>query len=207
MSHSAITEYAAATWPCLALVLLFQSVAGRFGWSVRGWWRLTAAGALAVAVLALPIQGMLIARWVAGINANFSITWTGMLAVMVWERASTRPLFSQREWMTAWGVGAVSGLVLYPLALGFGRVDPYEWGWHFSPLFVVIGALTAWLLWSRNRVGVLLLCAVIAFRLHLLESTNYWDYIVDPVYCLVSLVVLGNRLAVSMSTSLTKRFS
>lgn len=207
MSHSAITEYVAAAWPWLALLLLFQSAAGLCGWSVRGWWRLTAIGAFALAVLAIPIQGMPVARWVAGINTNFSITWTGMLAVMVWERATARSLFSQREWMAAWSVGALAGLVLYPLALGFGSVDPYEWGWHFSPLFVVIGALTGWLIWSRNYVGVLLLCAAIAFSLRLLESANYWDYIVDPVYCLVSFAVLGSRLAVSMSTSLTKRFS
>ena len=81
-------------------------------------------------------------------------------------------------------------LALYPLALGLGSFDPYEWGWHFSPLFVIVAALTVWLTWKQNRFGFLLLLAAVAFHLRLLESTNYWDYVLDPIYCLVSFVVL-----------------
>ncbi len=36
--------------------------------------------------------------------------------------------------------GALGGLALYPFALGVGSIDPYEWGWRFSPLFVVIAS-------------------------------------------------------------------
>jgi len=118
-----------------------------------------------------------------------------MLAVAAWERAFSRRIFSQRDWRTAWGFGAVGGLALYPLALGVGSIDPYEWGWRFSPLFVVIGALTVWLVWKQNRFGLLLLLAAVAFHLRLLESTNYWDYLLDPVYCMASLVALGTGLA------------
>jgi hypothetical protein len=91
--------------------------------------------------------------------------------------------------------GAFAGLMLYPAALGVGSIDPYEWGWYRSPLFVMVGLLTGWLIWTRNRFGLLLLAAVAAFHLRLGESSNYWDYLVDPVYWFASLVALGRRVA------------
>ena len=109
---------------------------------LRGWTLLAVAGAIAVVVLLVPVQGLVIARWVAGLNANFSIPLTVILAVIVWERVFERSLLAEREWTTAWSFGAIGGLALYPMALGLGSFDPYEWGWPFSPLFVVIGALT-----------------------------------------------------------------
>ena len=80
------------------------------------------------------------------------------------------------------------------MALGLGSVDPYEWGWQFSPLFVVMGVLTAWLLWRGYRFGLVLLIAGAAFHLRLLESTNYWDYLLDPVYFVVSIIATSRRL-------------
>ena len=41
---------------------------------------------------------------------------------------------------------------------------------------------------------ILLLLAAAAFHLRVLESSNYWDYLLDPIYCLVSLAALGRRL-------------
>jgi len=84
--------------------------------------------------------------------------------------------------------------MLYPLALGWGKFDPYGWGWYFSPLFLAGATLTGLLVWRNNRFGLLLLLSILAFHLRLLESTNYWDYLLDPVYCLVSVFALGRRL-------------
>jgi MFS family permease len=193
MNHESVTQLFAASCPWLALVWCLQRIATRWRLPLYGWALLTLTGAIAAVVLLVPIQGLVIARWVAGLNANFSIPFTGMLGVAVCERAFARRIFSVHAWMTGWTFGAIAGVALYPLALGLGSVDPYEWGWRFSPLFIAMGALTAWLIWKRNRCGFLLLLAVVAFQLRLLESTNYWDYLVDPIYWLVSLVVLIRR--------------
>lgn len=139
-------------------------------------------------------SGIAIARWVTSINANFSIPFTGLLAVTVWERAFANKIFSARDWSASWTFGAVGGLALYPMALGLGKFDTYEWGWNFSPLFTGIAALTGLLVWKQNRFGILLVLAIVAYRLRLLESTNYWEYLLDPVYCLVSILVLSWRL-------------
>jgi hypothetical protein len=195
MSGDVLVNLFAAACPALVLTLGFQRAVASMRWSMRGWKLLLVPGALAAGLLLLPIGGIVVARWVAGVSANFSMPFIGTLAVAAWERAFSRRIFSERDWETAWGFGAVGGLGLYPLALGVGSVDPYEWGWRFSPLFVVIGALTVRLIWKQNRFGLLLLLAAVAFHLRLLESTNYWDYLLDPVYCMASLVALGRGLA------------
>lgn len=193
MTHASVVELYSAVCPWLALVWCLQRVAGLIVPSLRGWALLAVAGAIAVVVLLVPVQGLVMARWVAGLNANFSIPLTVILAVIVWERVFEPSLLAEREWTTAWSFGAIGGLALYPMALGLGSFDPYEWGWPFSPLFVVIGALTVLLIWKQNRFGFLLVLAAVAFQLRLLESTNYWDYLLDPVFCVVSLVVIGRR--------------
>jgi len=203
MNHMTLVEICAAICPWLAVTWCLVQGARSLQLGLRGWTLLMMTGAIGAGALLVPIEGLAVARWVAGLSANFSIPLTGLLAVSIWERVFERPLFSGREWATAWGFGALGGLALYPMALGVGGVDPYEWGWPFSPLFVVVGALTAWLMWRQNGFGFLLLLAALAFQLGLLESTNYWDYLLDPVY---SLVALG-WLVASTRTSLTKRYS
>lgn len=195
MSHQVVPGLVSVVCPWLALVLCLQCVAAWRGVSVRGRTLMLSSGAVALVVLLLPVNGIVIAHWVAGISANFSIPLTGMLAVSVCERAFSKRILSVQDWRAAWSFGAIGGLALYPLALGLSSFDPYEWGWHVSPLFVLMAVLTSWLIWKQNRFGLLLLLAVVAFHLRLLESTNYWDYLVDPLYCLASLVVLGRRSA------------
>jgi hypothetical protein len=207
MTHASVVELCATVCPWLALMWCLQRVARLTVPPLRGWTLLAVTGAIAAVVLLVPIQGLVIARWVAGLNANFSIPLTVILAVIVWERVFERSLLSEREWTTAWTFGAIGGLALYPMALGLGGFDPYEWGWPFSPLFVVIGALTVVLVWKQNRFGFLLVLAAVAFQLHLLESANYWDYLLDPVYSLVSIVWLAAGFVTSMRSSRTKRYS
>jgi hypothetical protein len=195
MIHSIIVEIFAAVCPWLALALCFQFGAVLCRVKAIGTRRLLLLGLIALGMLAVPIQGIPIARWVASINSNFSIPFTGLLAVTVWEQAFAKKIFSARDWHTTWIFGAVGGLVLYPLALGFGKFDTYEWGWSFSPLFAGIAALTGLLIWKQNRFGILLLLAIVAYHLRLLESMNYWEYLLDPVYCLISILALGYLLA------------
>ena len=151
MSHSTLIGWFAAVCPWLALVWGFQAVAGRCGLERRGWARLSLLSLAAIGFLVVPVQGIPIAGWVRGINANFSIPLTGLLAVAVWEEEFRVKLLSGRDWTAAWAFGALAGLGLYPLALGWGSFDPYEWGWSFGALFVASAGLTGVLLWKQNR--------------------------------------------------------
>jgi hypothetical protein len=193
MNDAVVTWVFSAMCPWLALLLCVQRLIAWRSVALRGWPLLIGSGVIAAGVLLIPIERIALARWVASISPSFSVPLTGLLAIAAWERAFSRPVLTQGDRNVTWTFGAVAGLLLYPFALGVSRIDPYEWGWSASPLFMVVGVLTAWLIWRRNRFGVLVLVAVMAFHLQLLESSNYWDYLIDPIYWLASLVVLGTR--------------
>ena len=197
MIRDFVTTFFSAVCPWLALVLCLQRLAegarARRGFRLRGAGLLVLIGVVALAVMLIRIESVAIARWIAAVNANFSVPLTAALAVIVYERAFARPVLFPSDWTACWRFGAIGSVALYPLALGLSSVDPYEWGWRFSPLFVIVAVITGWLLWKQNRFAWLLLLAALAFHLRLLESTNYWDYLLDPIYGLVSVVALTRQ--------------
>ncbi|NDC63295.1 MAG: hypothetical protein EBZ59_04750 [Planctomycetia bacterium] len=147
---------------------------------------------VAALVSLIPIDGLPLGRWLHGIDATFCIPFVAVLLDFVLEPLLRRQLFDDRSRRTASVFGAFGGLLLYPLALGLGPFDPYVAGWH-SPLVAgAAGAAGALLLWRNNRFGLALLAAGMAWRTGILESTNAWDYLLDPVYCLLA---AGNLLA------------
>ncbi len=194
MSDAMVSLAFSAIGPWLAVLLGIQLLIGWRRPTFRGVPLLLVAGVLALGLLVIPIDGIAVARWVAAVSASFSVPLVGLLAVAACERAFTRQLLEQRERDVAWTYAAIAGLLLYPFALGVSSIDPYQWGWYRSPLFVIVGVLTGWLLWTRNRFGILLLAAVVAYHLRLGESSNYWDYLIDPVYWFASLVALARRV-------------
>ncbi|MCM0028675.1 MAG: hypothetical protein NBV55_03140 [Polynucleobacter sp.] len=76
---------------------------------------------------------------------------------------------------------ALIAIAFYPLALGVGMLDPYAWGYgSFALLAAVIAtALLAWFAGS-NRIVIILAVAILAWAVGWHESTNLWDYILDP---------------------------
>jgi hypothetical protein len=84
---------------------------------------------------------------------------------------------------------AVAALVLYPMALGVGMFDPYRLGYG-SPWLVagvIAMALAAWLARS-DLLALVIGLATLAWSFRWYESTNLWDYLIDP---LVSFYALG----------------
>ena len=130
---------------------------------------------------AVPIDGLPLGRWLHGIDANFSIPFALVLLDFVLAPLLRRPLLDDRSRLTASRFGVVGGLLLYPLALGIGPLDPYVAGWRSPGVGVAAAGLGAALLLRRDRFGLALLAAGAAWRIGLLESTNAWDYLLDPV--------------------------
>src|SRR4029453_11668127 len=114
----AVTGFVSAICPWLILILCLQRIARWRGWPWRGRVLLWVPAATALVILLLPINGVMIARWMAGISANFSIPFTCLLAVAAYERAFATPVSSAKDWIAGWSFGAAGGLALYPLALG-----------------------------------------------------------------------------------------
>lgn len=183
------------TFPFLLVLAALQSIAGRFGMYISGWRPTIILGCITAFIVAMPVGSLPLARWLISINANFSLPLTAILFGRVWKNATGGGgLFARSDLLAAWIFGLAAGLLLYPMAMGLGNFDPYEFGWGFSLLFVILLVITIVLLFFGNRFGVVLVACILAYDLHLLESPNLWDYLCDPFFTITSAIALGNRL-------------
>ena len=106
-----------------------------------------------------------------------------------WPPAYRRARFALLAFVSA------AALALYPMALGVGMLDPYRLGYGSPWLVGGLGAaaLAAWF----GRLEPLATClalATLAWTLRWYESTNLWDYLLDPLvsgYALVTFAIGG----------------
>lgn len=146
---------------------------------------------LACCIGAYPsVQGLSIPRWVAGVIPGFSIPFLAVLLHATVRHLGGRGLFQPADLRNLWILGVIAGVLLYPMALGLGPWDPYASGWGLGWVFGVAGAASALLIVQGNHAGCVLLATIIAWHLRGLESSNYWDYLVDPVFFLVALAMV-----------------
>ena len=115
-----------------------------------------------------------LSAYVRGVTGELSIVTMLMLwSTLVPQNPKTPLGFSVVITMIA--------LAFYPLALGYGMFDPYAWGYGTLGLLiaVVVFALICGLVGWVKGVWLMSL-AIIAWSFHWHESTNLWDYILDP---------------------------
>ncbi|MDR1888876.1 MAG: hypothetical protein LBQ81_05775 [Zoogloeaceae bacterium] len=125
-----------------------------------------------------------------GLFGGLSMATVSLLLALALQNVRGKSVFTGQEarWLPL--LIAVTALLFYPPALGLGMLDPYAWGYDAAALLpLTVGAL-AWAAWLAGwRVSALaLVLALAAWRLRLLESTNLWDYLLDP---LLAFTVLG----------------
>ena len=149
--------------------------------------------AFATALSIVPVAGHPVHRWCATFYPILGAPLAALLFDVTWSGATGRPLFRDADRRAFWAFGSAAGLFLYPMSLGLGPFDPYALGWSFSWLFPWIGTVAAVLILRGNRFGYALLLALAAWHGGLLESTNLWDYVVDPAYFLLSVGALSGR--------------
>jgi hypothetical protein len=178
-------------FPFLLATVLLQEIAALSGRDLRGPGGALALGLIALAIVLMPVGDLPLARWLIGFNANFSIPLTAILFSRVVGTAFGIRLLDERALLICWIFSLIAGAALYPMALGLGRMDPYTAGWGFSWLFVLAFSVTAVLLAMKNRFAIVLMAAILAYNLRLLESTNLWDYLIDPLLVVVSCIGLG----------------
>ena len=181
-------------FPFLLVMALVQWLMRLLWKRPSGWMPTLMLGVISALIVIIPIDGLPLGRWVISINANFSMPLTAILLSKVLESGLGERLFDRKTLFVTWVFALTAGMALYPMALGLGGLDPYGLGWGFSWLFVVLLVTTLVMLFLRNRLGIILMSCVLCYDLHLLESQNLWDYLVDPFLVFISGGALGSQL-------------
>lgn len=175
----------------LAVLALAQGAAARLRFDLRSRKVAVALAFASFTCVTVPLPGgTSLGSFLYGAGVNLSVPSVAALLSLVWEGFTGRTFLGEHERGALKVWGASLGLVLYPMAMGLGPYDPYEMGWEFSALFVVMWGFSAWLIWKGNHFGVVLALCPLARELGLLESPNLWDYAVDPFYVLASCAAL-----------------
>lgn len=194
MSAETLHQFYAGLAPWLALSLLLL---GRNPFLSR----VRMVGSLLLAFFLLRIQVEIggtnywhLFAWCRTLEMNPSFTLTGLLCVALWQRLSGKSIFRAEDWRAALIVGAIAAFALYPLGLGLTAFDPYTWGWG-SLLPLAIAACAMNLILKGSRFGIILILPLVGSLLHLQESTNLWDALIDPIYGAVSLVAVMMAVA------------
>ncbi len=116
-----------------------------------------------------------LSAYVRGVIGDLSTVTVLLLLSALFVRNQSAP------WIVKVAIGLV-GLCFYPFALGLGMFDPYGWGYSSVALLIavlVFALLCAIAKWNRGAwiIGL----AIIAWGMQWHESTNLWDYLIDPI--------------------------
>ena len=131
----------------------------------------------------IPIVG-----YIRGVSSDLSITLVALACLVSLRDQFGFEWLDQRNVTAVWVAAAVVALILYPLALGWGDWDPYRLGWSSQGflLGLLIVSLVCWV--SKLRLLPLLVAlALLAWSMDVLESTNLWDYLIDPWLALMAI--------------------
>jgi hypothetical protein len=128
-----------------------------------------------------------LAAYVRGVTGEFSLVTS--LLLWSWLFINARLQIS-----ASFKLGIIlTGLIFYPLALGFSMIDPYAWGYGSLPFFIAIILITFCLWWIKMyREVTLIALAILAWSLTIHETTNLWDYLLDPfifLWCIATICI------------------
>lgn len=112
--------------------------------------------------------------YIRGVTGDLSI----VLSLLLWSTLlpSSRPVPLAFKFAVT-----IIAICFYPFALGVGMTDPYAWGYGSIPfliavlIFALVCAIVNW-----NKGVWIFAVAIIAWATHWHESTNLWDYLLDP---------------------------
>lgn len=153
-------------------------------------WALTAAVAV-FAALWWPAgeSGLPLVAYVRGFCADLSVTLVLLACLKLSQYGLGVPaFFADRDKSGLFVAVAVVAVFFYPLALGWGDWDPYRLGWGSPGLWLALMfvSVAAWLAGFR-LLPLAVALALLAWTAGLLESTNLWDYLLDPWLSIIAM--------------------
>lgn len=158
--------------------------------------RLVMVFALTLLLLCIPIAGITPIYYLRGVFGEFSLTTTLVLVCLAAHRVTQGGL-KLPEPELRWLAGLIAAVALwfYPMSLGLGMIDPYQWGYQPAALAAVALGVAA-IAWYAGRylVVAVVSTALVGYKLNLLESNNLWDYLLDPFAAGAALSYLRSAL-------------
>lgn len=142
----------------------------------------------------IPINSLSIAEGVRGVTGDLSVTALILLGVVL-----GRAVFPS-NW-TVCGAQkntlllllVITGVVFYPLVLGWGIYDPYRLGFGNVGFITVLLFLSIIAWWQHQTlIAISVSLAVLAWSVNWYESNNLWDYLIDPWLFLFALTRMIN---------------
>ena len=160
----------------------------------------------------IPLSGLPIPLYIRAGLGDLSIVTQLLLSIYIIN--SLAGIYSTPARKTAYlqlcAFTLVTGVWFYPTTLGLTYFDPYRFGYITDPMhwmalgYFFLGALTLLLLRSSWTSGILCL-ATLSFSFGNLQSTNYWDYMIDPVLMVGAIIYLTRDLAGRLKKSPPKK--
>jgi hypothetical protein len=116
-----------------------------------------------------------------GISSDLSITLVVLAGLGLVRRLRGLRTIDPQERIALNAAVAAAALFLYPLSLGWGDWDPYRAGWGAPGMLLALLAVTVFC-WIKGLrlLPMIVAAALLAWTFDLLESTNLWDYLMDP---------------------------
>jgi hypothetical protein len=143
----------------------------------------------------LPIGDIPLAGYLRGTLGDLSIT--SLLLLFLALLHSIRGLSHPPDRNILLFLTAFTAIGFYPLALGWGNFDPYRLGYGSYGFLACLLALA--LLAALNKLPATassIALGVLAWSSGWYESSNLWDYLLDPmvsIYALVAVTMHGIR--------------
>ncbi|MDD5557025.1 MAG: hypothetical protein PHN82_07230 [bacterium] len=137
-------------------------------------------------ILAVPLAAAIpLSGYLLGVAGELSVTSLLLLGCALAGALSGTRSLPRPDRSAVLGAVAAGGLILYPSASGLMPPDAYRLGYGPVLLLAALLVLSA-AAWAsgRRRAALFPVVAVAAYSLRLLESSNLWDYLLDPAVVL-----------------------
>lgn len=141
-------------------------------------------------VMLIPFSDISLAAYLRGASGDLSMTTLMFIGCAFFRFYFDEEKNSVMQRQILLILIALTALLLYPLSLGLTNYDPYRLGYGDTLFFamLLITVLVAWV-WKYHLIASCISLATLAWSIGWYESSNIWDYLIDPWVAVYALSV------------------
>lgn len=143
---------------------------------------------LAVGICVFPYNGLMFCEYIFSLLGQLSVGTIVICSIFILKQLLNRQLVQKNHTLIFFLVVLVSALFLYPCSLGLCYFDPYNIG--YGPFILVIILFSLALLaclYGNFLIVAWITLSMLAFMARVFESTNLWDYLIDPITVVIAM--------------------